>query len=34
MTPLLAYALALSTLTPGTVGPGECVVFAPLGGQA
>jgi len=33
MMPLLVYALALSTLTPATVGPGECVVFAPLGGQ-
>src|SRR5262245_2858192 len=34
MTLLLACALALSLLTPATVGPGECVVFAPLGGQA
>ena len=34
MTTLLAFTLALSTLTPATVGPGECVVFAPLGGQA
>ncbi len=34
MTSLLVYALALFTLAPATVGPGECVVFAPLGGQA
>jgi beta-lactamase class D len=33
MTTLLAYALALFALTPATVGTGECVVFAPLGGQ-
>jgi beta-lactamase class D len=33
MSPLLAFALAVSTLSPATVGPGECVVFAPLGGQ-
>ena len=33
MSPLLAFALAVSTLSPVPVGPGECVVFAPLGGQ-
>jgi Beta-lactamase class D len=33
MSLLLAFALAVSTLSPATVGAGECVVFAPLGGQ-
>jgi beta-lactamase class D len=33
MRTLLAYSLALFTLTSATVKPGECIVFAPLGGQ-
>jgi beta-lactamase class D len=32
MTPILALALAVATLAAPVVGPGECVVFAPLNG--